>query len=641
MFNHQTLFETTQFYVQKQNLAVNPRIAALRERHDMMNSIINELNQSSKNDLKRHLLLTSDKITNIFTQLQADKENVNSINLPVQADTIDNKNGSNFKRKSDESLGLPSSINQNFNFQQPLIQNNNLRQAVFKPGADIQDLVDQNMILEQLCSNQEHFLKELFEEAENIANSNLIWKKEIIQMNNHIASIDKTISNLESNFVNEVKAIKNQVMNLHITSDQLQEEMDIECENNQNLMEQNQKYSQELSQLLEIKKQLEKEIEETEMHQKSLKEQNNQFFDFLGTSEIKQQELFKRIELTVAEKKDLNDELQSIKGNIRVYCRIRPLLPSEIHIEKCSNIIQVTSSNNVALQVPQQHLKSENNQKDYRFSFEQIFDENSSQQTVFAEMSQLIQSLIDGFNVCIFAYGQTGSGKTYTIEGGQSEESKGLMQRSMEMIFQQIKYLQQFGWTYKLFVSFQEVYMEQHRDLITNFKISEKQDQLVFVEINSIEEFYPLMKRARENRKTGSTMCNDHSSRSHSIFQLKLYGSNTKDGKTCNGTLNLVDLAGSERVTQSKAEGLLLEETKFINRSLTALGDVINSLAQKDKHTPFRNSKLTYLLQPYLSGEGSKTLMFLNLSPSSSSYHQTLCSLRFGDKVSNIKLKKK
>lgn len=125
---------------------------------------------------------------------------------------------------------------------------------------------------------------------------------------------------------------------------------------------------------------------------------------------------------------------------------------------------------------------------------------------------------------------------------------------------------------------------------------------------------------------------NAHSSRSHSVFTLHLTGTNEAEGVVLKGMLNLCDLAGSERLSRSEATGDRLKETQAINKSLSALGDVFQSLCSKSKHVPYRNSKLTYLLQPCFSGRG-KTLMFVNLSPTMTSQDETLCSLRFASKV--------
>lgn len=179
-----------------------------------------------------------------------------------------------------------------------------------------------------------------------------------------------------------------------------------------------------------------------------------------------------------------------------------------------------------------------------------------------------------------------------------------------------------------------EIYMDNAKDLL-NLN-NTKEDPALF-EIENIDQIWYLLDVAHQNRKVAETSCNERSSRSHCIFQLKLRGE-YKD-KVRTGTLSLIDLAGSERVDQSKVEGLALKETMSINKSLTLLSTVIIALAKKQDHIPYRNSKLTHVLQNYLSGD-SKTLMMVMISPLVENFNQTICSLRFAETVTECILKK-
>ncbi|CAG2234312.1 KIFC1 [Mytilus edulis] len=160
---------------------------------------------------------------------------------------------------------------------------------------------------------------------------------------------------------------------------------------------------------------------------------------------------------------------------------------------------------------------------------------------------------------------------------------------------------------------------------------------LTIVPVTKEEMVYQLLQKASKNRSVGETKCKERSSRSHSVFTLKLTGENSITGETSQGTLNLVDLAGSERLKESGSEGQRMKETLAINKSLSNLGNVIMAIGNKDNHIPYRNSKLTYLLQNSLGGN-SKTLMFVNVSPKEECFQETLNSLRFATKVNQCNI---
>ncbi|KAK3747622.1 hypothetical protein QZH41_013670, partial [Actinostola sp. cb2023] len=224
----------------------------------------------------------------------------------------------------------------------------------------------------------------------------------------------------------------------------------------------------------------------------------------------------------------------------------------------------------------------------------------------------------------------------------------------MEHVFETSSHLKDKGWNYKMEASFLEIYNEIIRDLLgsgsetikhdikmvnngkTNGESSEMMvTNLKVVEAESEAQVSELLKTAAKNRAVAATQCNERSSRSHSVFTLKLTGHNSLTDEKCQGTLNLVDLAGSERLGQSCSKGERLKETKNINSSLSTLSNVIMALANKESHIPYRNSKLTYLLKNSLGGN-SKSLMFVNISPREDSLQETVCSLRFATKVSII-----
>eukprot|EP00741_Cyanophora_paradoxa_P024616 tig00000269_g23767.t1 len=361
-------------------------------------------------------------------------------------------------------------------------------------------------------------------------------------------------------------------------------------------------------------------------------------------------------------RKRLHNAIQELKGNIRVYCRVRPLLPSESSSQapEGERVLEFPAGNGqrgIEVTVPQQAGRSgttvdgrPGEAKAHRFTFDKVFQPGAGQGEVFSEISQLVQSALDGYRVCIFAYGQTGSGKTFTMEGPEDVDldgsNAGMIPRAVEQIFAAVEAAGRQGWSYKVQASFVEIYNEALRDLLATDdrerRLEVKHDgrgnttvaDLTVVDVTGAKQVYALIRRARKNRATAATAMNERSSRSHSVFRLEIKGSSAETGQGVSGVLNLVDLAGSERLKESGSgnDKERLRETQAINKSLSSLGDVICALANKEAHVPYRNSKLTYLLQPCLGGE-AKTLMFVNVSPLAESAGESLCSLRFAQKV--------
>lgn len=347
----------------------------------------------------------------------------------------------------------------------------------------------------------------------------------------------------------------------------------------------------------------------------------------------------------------------SLKGNIRVFCRIRPRLPTEKEEE-----VKVEIQEEQRLTVhsgPQRSVTglAEQNSS-WEFAFDHVFTQSATQADVFKEISMLVQSALDGYRVAIFAYGQTGGGKTYTMDGPQAEQMDpgevGVIPRTVDLIFSELEELREKGWDFGLAVTMLEVYNDAVYDLLSprsaqgtreprQIAITDSRsgfDQFAARSVSSASAVHALLRRAARERRTESTLCNDRSSRSHVIFQLSLTGSRD-DGLHCkqvNGLLSLVDLAGSERLEKSGASGERMREAQHINRSLAALGDVVEALARRGQksasshHIPYRNSRLTMLLRDSLGGD-AKALMFVNVSPCLSQLGETLSSLRFAAKV--------
>lgn len=362
-------------------------------------------------------------------------------------------------------------------------------------------------------------------------------------------------------------------------------------------------------------------------------------------------------------RRKLHNTIQELKGNIRVFCRVRPLIGEEIqshngvisHINFPDLDARILELDHLVNNGLNESLSTSNvgkNKKKHEFSFDKVFSPDSTQKDVFDEISQLVQSALDGYNVCIFAYGQTGSGKTYTMEGKdiQDVDDMGMIPRATMQVFETAEVLKEKGWTYEFEAIFLEIYNETIRDLLgdkddlkheikmaTDKSNSVHVTNLTTVHVKSRAQIHNLLAKASHRRAVGETKLNVHSSRSHSVFKLILKGSNEQTGESCHGSLNLVDLAGSERLKDSGSEGKRLKETQAINKSLSNLGAVFTSLANKENHIPYRNSKLTYLLQNSLGGN-SKTLMFVNVSPREDNFNETLNSLRFATAVNNCNI---
>ena len=348
----------------------------------------------------------------------------------------------------------------------------------------------------------------------------------------------------------------------------------------------------------------------------------------------------------------IHNDLQESKGNIRVFCRVRPPLQKELKEENANhnNFIEFPNFNTIVLNGPTVKSNTGKNKEVTNreiYKFDRVFRPEDSQEEVFKEISQLVQSALDGYKVCIFAYGQTGSGKTYTMEG-EDGDKRGIIPRSIEQIFEFKSTLESMGWLFSIEASCVEIYNDQVRDLLMNSNnniISQNNNRIekfAVFNVKSVDDLNPILETAAQKRAVAETLCNEKSSRSHCIFQLKITGKNTQTGQERHGALNLIDLAGSERVSNSKVEGDRLKETIAINKSLTHLKSVITALVntnhKNNTHIPYRDSILTWILKEYLGGE-NKTLMFVNISPVITNFSESSCSLKFASDVNSCYIK--
>jgi len=336
---------------------------------------------------------------------------------------------------------------------------------------------------------------------------------------------------------------------------------------------------------------------------------------------------------------------------VKVAVRCRPLNGKE-NERNCQRVVEMEgTTGTVSITNPKADIK----EPPKTFTFDMVYDWNSMQMSVFENSAlPIVQSVMEGFNGTIFAYGQTGTGKTHTMEGKDTnKELRGIIPNSFDYIFDTISLSQNKEFLVR--ASFLEIYNEEIRDLLgkdSKFKLELKEtpDSGVYVKdltsfvVKGVTEIDHVMQIGKGNRTVGATLMNQDSSRSHSIFTITIETSELgPDGENHirAGKLNLVDLAGSERQSKTGATGDRLKEATKINLSLSALGNVISALVDgKSSHIPYRDSKLTRLLQDSLGGN-TKTVMIAAIGPADYNYDETLSTLRYANRAKNIKNKPK
>ncbi|OMJ80013.1 hypothetical protein SteCoe_19836 [Stentor coeruleus] len=301
----------------------------------------------------------------------------------------------------------------------------------------------------------------------------------------------------------------------------------------------------------------------------------------------------------------------SSKESVKVLVIFRPPTQSEIWDEQVLSI----EANSIQFK--------EKNKEPKSFDFEKVFIPGTSTENIFKEIEDSIQRLAIGGNACVMAYGQTGSGKTYTMNAMIS-----LSLNKLEEILTE---------DYDVSLQCIEIYNEQIKDLLTDEGYSKNlKDTLAKAEVKLSEDWrttsWDLVQKAISRRTTKFTECNEKSSRSHAIVWF------TISGPAGIGKVQFVDLAGSERIGKSQVVGDTLKEALLINKSLSALQDVISALENRQKHIPYRNSMLTQVLQSTLGGSESIVNMIMNCSPSMDSLNETLCTLALGSRVKAVDL---
>uniref|UniRef100_A0A1Q3G2W0 Kinesin-like protein n=1 Tax=Culex tarsalis TaxID=7177 RepID=A0A1Q3G2W0_CULTA len=333
--------------------------------------------------------------------------------------------------------------------------------------------------------------------------------------------------------------------------------------------------------------------------------------------------------------------------NVRVVVRVRPMDKNELD-SGAQNIIK-TDKTNRCITVYKPNANSSEPPKVY--FFDNVFGEESTQIDLYVDTARpIVDKVLEGYNGTILAYGQTGTGKTYTMSGNpDSPQTKGIIPNTFAHIFGHIARGKE-NQKFLVRVSYMEIYNEEVRDLLgkefnKSLEVKERADIGVFVKdlsgyvVHNADDLDNIMKLGNKNRVVGATKMNSESSRSHAIFSITIESSETDETGKQNvrmGKLQLVDLAGSERQSKTQSSGLRLKEATKINLSLSVLGNVISALVDgKSTHIPYRNSKLTRLLQDSLGGN-SKTVMCASVSPADSNYVETISTLRYACRAKSI-----
>ncbi|CAM5115316.1 unnamed protein product [Natator depressus] len=378
----------------------------------------------------------------------------------------------------------------------------------------------------------------------------------------------------------------------------------------------------------------------SEFYEAAIREARRQMCSAASEASEASRDLQRKYQREVLLRKKYHAQLVELKGNIRVLCRLKPVTEVDQQEGEVSTAVSTEPGSDSS-------VTARYKGKERTFELDKVFLPEATQEEVFLEIEPLVLSCLDGYNVCIFAYGQTGSGKTYTMEG--VPEDPGINQRALQALYREME-AREGLWKYSVSLSVVEIYNEVIRDLLGK-EPQEKLDiklnpdgsgqlhvpGLTSVEVQGLREIRKMLSLGKRNRATYCTNMNERSSRSHALLTITITGTNCSSGTKTSGKLNLVDLAGSERVWKSGAQGERLKEAQNINKSLLALGEVIQALRAKQGHVPFRNSKLTYLLQDSL-GKGNKTVMMVQISLLEKNAGETMCSLKFAQRVCKVEL---
>ncbi|XP_004287698.1 PREDICTED: kinesin-like calmodulin-binding protein [Fragaria vesca subsp. vesca] len=582
---------------------------AVEESQQNVDQLLEELREKQKQEAK-----LQDDLDNLKQSLASEKHNLSEVagdrnRLKTLCDDKDKELQAALSEKKSLEAQLATLSNQT-------VQKNDKTNLVGGGNNQVLDKLKDEIKL------RTEELKEKEKTIRRLADDKLLLEKTLSGLEkikaDEIVSVEKT-------FEQERKALKLQVFELEKKLDGVNQELAVlkstlASRNSEIAALQNN--LKELDELREMKEDIDRKNEQTAS-----------LLRMQGAQLAEMESLYKEEQLL---RKRYFNTIEDMKGKIRVYCRLRPMSEKEIAEKQgCA----VSSSDEFTVE----HPWKDDKQKQH--TYDRVFDSHATQEDVFEDTRYLVQSAVDGYNVCIFAYGQTGSGKTYTIYG--TESNPGLTPRATAELFKILKRdSNKFSFSLKAYMV--ELYQDTLVDLLLpknakRPKLDIKKDSKGMVTVENItvlsisthEELKSVIQRGSEQRHTAGTQMNQESSRSHLIVSVIIESTNLQTQSVARGKLSFVDLAGSERVKKSGSAGNQLKEAQSINKSLSALGDVIGALSSGGQHIPYRNHKLTMLMSDSLGGN-AKTLMFVNCSPAESNIDETYNSLMYASRVRAI-----
>ena len=609
--------------------------------------------QNKFNEIK---ILNNDLLLKIEKLESKTKKYKNNINiLQSQINNLNEKNEKdniNYMNKlKDMKTELKNQLNEKMNFIKEI---NELKISLNKKNKENQKLKEELNTSEKMKEKFEH----LFNEYRIINKENEELNAELNERNNKkeiIENINDKYEKEEFDLKSQINLWKNNF--LLITKYKLYNYDIKNIKNIEKLLNIEQKY------IINAPSEFSKVSEKILNYSKSLIEEVN--YNTINLKEMKEeltkeQEINNKLNENLEKEKILRRKIHNrymyLRGNMRIMCRLRPFLINEIKNKK-SNMETISINNDTI-------LIQELNKTPKMFEYDYVFDEQSTQEDIYEEVSLLIQSMIHGNNICIMSYGQTCTGKTYTIQGNNN--NKGIASRAVKEIFEIIDNLikknnlqknrnnfengyspsQVRNTSYfikaKINMTIIEIYNEQIFNLLEESTpklniFEDAQGNLIIpdlspINISNYDEANKLFILSEKFRHTSSTEFNERSSRSHCIFTFNIKLTNN-DNNIIRSTLHVIDLAGSERITKTQSNNeKIKKEALSINLSLHSLSNVLFAIANKSGHIPYRDSKLTHFLKDSLN-DNYNIMLLLHISPNIKDLSETISTLQFGERI--------